>query len=42
MGGDLNAQQLAVDLRLLIAVQTTLRDYMEGFPYAQVLEVQDN
>ena len=42
MGSDLNAQQFAVELGLLGAVQMTLRDYMEGFPHAEILEVQDN
>jgi len=42
MGGDLNAQQFAVELRLLRAVQSTLNDYLEGFPLAEILEVQDN
>ena len=40
MGGDLNAQQFAVELELLKAVQTTLNDYLEGFPLAEILEVQ--
>ncbi len=42
MGGDLNAQQFAVELRLLRAVQSTLYDYMEGFPLAEVLEVRSS
>jgi len=40
MGSDLNAQQFAVEMRLIKAVQTTLYDYMEGFPLAEILEVQ--
>ena len=42
MGDDHNVQQIAVDLGLLGAVQTTLYDYMEGFTHAEVLEVKDN
>ena len=42
MDGGLNAQQFAVDLGLIGSVHTTLYVYMEGYPLAQVLEVQEN
>jgi|APSaa5957512535_1039671.scaffolds.fasta_scaffold10098_3 hypothetical protein len=42
LDGDLNAQQFAVDLELIEAVQKTLYDYIEGFSNAEILEVQGN
>jgi len=42
MDGGHNAQQFAVDLGLIGAVQKTLYDYMEGFPLADILEVQED
>ena len=42
MDGDLNTQQFAVELGLLYAVQTTLQNYLQGFPLGEVVEVSDN
>lgn len=42
MGGDLSAQQIAVNLRLLMTVQTTLYDYMKGYGHAEIVEVAEN
>ena len=42
MDGDLNTQQFAVNIGLIGTVQTTLYEYMEGYQFAQILEVQEN
>ncbi len=42
MDGSLITQQFAVNSSLIRATQTTLYEYMEGFPYAKILEVQEN
>jgi len=42
MDGGLNAQQFAENMNMIRAVQTTLYKYMEGLPYAEILEGQDN
>jgi hypothetical protein len=39
MDGDHNAQQFAVDLELIGAVQASLYAYFEGIALAKVLEV---
>ena len=42
MDGGLNTQQFAVDLGLIGTIQTTLYEYMEGYPLAEILEVSEN
>lgn len=42
MGDGHNVKGLVENLVMHQAVQTTLYEYMEGFPFAEILEVSDN